>query len=126
MIISFISALRTKTAVMYQILKSGVSRMAGNKKRIASWLIFIVFCFVIFGSAFFIITHADHDCTGGECSVCTELAECHRILNTSGTAFSGGIQLSVMIFALCLTAGCFTETRTDHSTLISLKVELLN
>ena len=102
-----------------------INRML-QKKRIISWIILIVFSFVIWGSSFFVITHSDHDCTGEDCSVCMELAECHKTLNTLSTAFMGSVHLAVMMFVLSVTVKSFTETRTDHSTLISLKVELLN
>ena len=100
--------------------------MTNNKKRFVLWIILIVFSFVILGSSSFIITHADHDCTGEECSVCIELAECHNTLNTLGTALIGGANLFAMMFVLFVAVKFFTKTIADHSTLISLKVELLN
>jgi hypothetical protein len=100
--------------------------MTSNKKRFVLWIILIVFSFVIFGSSTFIISHTDHDCTGEECTVCIELAECYKTLNTLGTALIGGVHLSAMMFVMFVTVRSFTKTTTDHSTLISLKVELLN
>ena len=100
--------------------------MTNNKKRFVLWIILIVFSFVILGSSSFIITHADHDCTGEECSVCIELSECYKTLNTLGTALIGGANLFTMMFVMFVTVNFFTKTIADHSTLISLKVELLN
>lgn len=100
--------------------------MTNSKKRVVSWIVLIVFSFVIFCSSCFIITHADHDCTGEDCSVCMELAECHNALNALGTAFIGGVNLAVVMLILAVTASSFTKTQTEHTTLISLKVELLN
>ena len=100
--------------------------MTGSKKRFITMMILIVFSFVIFGSSSFIITHADHICTGEECAVCIELAECHKTLSMAGTASAGGIHLSVMLLLLYVLIKAAAGTRTDHTTLISLKVELLN
>ncbi|NLT10649.1 MAG: hypothetical protein GXY08_14305 [Ruminococcus sp.] len=100
--------------------------MTDNTKRVISWMLAIVFSLVIFGSSCFIITHADHDCIGDDCSVCMELSECHKTLNTLGTAFMCSANLAVMMFISFMIASCFTTTRSDHATLISLKVELLN
>ena len=103
-----------------------VKTMAGNAKRIVSWIVLVIFSLVIFSSSCFIITHADHDCTGENCSVCTEIAECHNTLNALGTAFTGIVHLAVMMFVLSAAVRLFTWTKADHTTLISLKVELLN
>ena len=100
--------------------------MTNNRNRVFSWILLIVFAFVIFCSSCFIITHTYHDCTGEDCSICMELAECHKTLNALGTAITGGLHLSVMMFALAVAIKCFTKTRSDNNTLISLKVELLN
>ena len=100
--------------------------MTGSKNRVISWIILIVFSLVIFCSFAFIITHADHDCAGEDCSVCMELAECHNTLNTLGTAFAASVHLAIMMFVLSAIVKSFTRTKTDHTTLISLKVELLN
>ena len=100
--------------------------MTNSRKKIISWIIFIVFSVVVLGSSFFIITHADHDCTDEDCSVCMEISECFKTIKTLGTALTGVMHLSVMLFALSVIVKSFTGTRSDHITLISLKVELLN
>ncbi len=100
--------------------------MTNNRKKAISCIILIVFSFVILSSSCFIITHTNHDCTGDNCSICMELAKCHKTLNTFDTVAVGGEHLSIMMFALVLTLKSFTKTRLDHTTLISLKVEFLN
>jgi hypothetical protein len=100
--------------------------MSKSRNRAISWIVLVVFSLVIFCSSAFIITHTNHDCTGEDCSVCMELAKCHKTLNALGTAVTGGLHLSVMMFALAVAIKHFTKTRSDHTTLISLKVELLN
>jgi hypothetical protein len=55
-----------------------------------------------------------------------ELAECHKTLHTLGTAVAGVLQL---ILILCIAAALYKviiKTHSEHTTLISLKVELLN
>lgn len=97
-----------------------------RKNRILSWIVLLGFCFVILGSSFFIVSHADHDCTGSSCSVCMELSACSRTISSLGTA----VTVSLPLITLLCTAAVFTYTvmraRTAHTTLISLKVELLD
>lgn len=100
--------------------------MTKNRSRVLSWIVLVVFSLVILCSSAFIITHADHDCSGEDCPVCIELAECHNTLHPLGTAFMGGVHLAVMTLALAVIISSFTKVKTDHTTLISLKVELLN
>ena len=100
--------------------------MSKNRNRAISWIVLMVFSLVIFCSSAFIIVHADHDCTGEDCSICMELAECHKTLHTLGTAVAGALQLMLM---LCIAAPIYMviiKSHSAHTTLISLKVELLN
>lgn len=100
--------------------------MSKSRGRVLSWIILLVFSLVIFSSSLFIITHADHDCKGEVCSVCMELAECHKTLHTLGTAVARAIQLMVMLFTVVAVIREIIKTWSGHTTLISLKVELLN
>lgn len=106
--------------------KAEVKAMTSRRNTVISWILFIVFSFVIFSSSCFIILHSEHSCTGEECSVCDELAECHKILNTLDTILICAFHLASVIFALFVILKSHVKTRSDHSTLISLKVELLN
>ncbi len=99
-----------------------------NKSRIraVSWIVLVVFSLVIFCSSAFIIIHADHECTGVDCSVCMEIAQCQNTLRTLATAAAG---MPKFIPALCAAASlcCIViKHLSEHTTLISLKVELLN
>ncbi len=100
--------------------------MTGSRKRVISWFILIIFSFVILGSSCFIITHAVHDCTDEECSICLELAECHKTLHTFGTAVAGALQLTLILCIVAALCSIIIKTHSEHTTLISLKVELLN
>lgn len=100
--------------------------MARKQHRIIAFIIFLVFSLVIFSSSLFIITHADHDCTGEDCSICMELAECYNILHTLGTAVTGAMALMPSLFCVSALVKAVIKTWSVHTTLISLKVELLN
>ena len=99
--------------------------MTRSRNRAVSLIVLVVFSLVIFCSSVFIIVHADHDCTGEDCAVCIALAECHKNLNMPGTAAAGALKLPMMLCAavLCITV---IKSHSEHTTLISLKVELLN
>jgi len=100
--------------------------MSKSRNRAISWIVLVVFSLVIFCSSAFIITHTNHDCTGDDCSVCMELAECHKTLNTLGTAVAGALQFTLILCFVTTLCKVITKTHSAHSTLISLKVELLN
>ncbi|HRR76460.1 MAG TPA: hypothetical protein P5191_06565 [Ruminococcus sp.] len=100
--------------------------MTSNIKRIVSCIILIVFCFVVFSSSCFIITHADHDCTGENCSICIELVECQKALHTFGAAVAGAFKLTLTLCIAAVLSKVIIKAHSAHTTLISLKVELLN
>ncbi|MCR5022636.1 hypothetical protein [Ruminococcus sp.] len=100
--------------------------MIKNKNRAISWIMFAVFSLVIFFSFTFIRVHADHDCTGEDCSICMELAQCHKTLHTFGTSFAGALQLTLKFCIVAALCEIMIKMHSAHTTLISLKVELLN
>ncbi len=100
--------------------------MSKSRNRAISWIVLVVFSFVIFCSSAFIITHTNHDCTGDDCSICMELAECHKTLNTLGTTVAGALQFTLILCFVTALCKVIIKSHSEHSTLISLKVELLN
>lgn len=100
--------------------------MSKNRNRVVSWIVIVVFSLVIFCSTAFIITHNNHNCTGDDCSICMELAECHKVLHTLGTAVAGVLQLTLMLCIAVALCNIIIRSHSEHTTLISLKVELLN
>ncbi len=100
--------------------------MSKSKSRVLSLIVLLAFSFVIFTSSLFIIVHADHHCTGEGCAVCTELAECHNTLSALGTAVAGTLPVSLILIAAAVLVCVTVQARSEHTTLISLKVELLN
>ena len=100
--------------------------MSKNGKKAVSWILSVIFSLVIFCSTAFIIVHADHFCTGEDCSICMELAECHKTLHTLGTAVAGALLPTLMLLIMAVLIRIVIKLYTAHITLISLKVELLN
>ena len=100
--------------------------MSKNGKKAVSWMLSVIFSLVIFCSSAFIIVHADHFCSGEDCSICMELAECHKTLHTFGTAVAGALQLTLILCIVAALYSIITKSHSEHTTLISLKVELLN
>ena len=97
-----------------------------KSSRGVAWIILAVFCLVILCSSAFIILHADHDCSGGDCRICTALAECREVLNTFGTVAAGALTAALMLCSAVLSDCVIIKSLAEHTTLISLKVELLN
>ena len=100
--------------------------MSKSRNKAISWIVLVVFSLVIFCSSAFIITHTNHDCTGEDCSICMELAECHKTLHTLGTAIAEALQLMLMLCIAAALGKVIINSHSAHTTLISLKVELLN
>ncbi|MBP7186251.1 MAG: hypothetical protein KBA55_05700 [Ruminococcus sp.] len=100
--------------------------MSKIEKRTVSWIVLVVFSLVILCSSAFIITHTNHECTGKDCSVCIVLAQCHKTLHTLGTAVAGALQLTLMLCIAAVLIRIISYFHSEHTTLISLKVELLN
>ena len=100
--------------------------MSKNVKKAVSWILSVIFSLAIFCSATFIIVHSEHHCTGRDCSVCMELAECHKTLHTLGTAVTGALLPTLMLLIMAVLIRIVIKLYTAHITLISLKVELLN
>ena len=100
--------------------------MSTRKSKIVSWIVVAVFSLVIFCSSAFIIVHAEHECGGEDCSVCLELAKLHKTLHELGTAVAGTIILALMTFIIAVPCKMTASSRPAHTTLISLKVELLD
>ncbi|MCR5600138.1 MAG: hypothetical protein K6G33_05290 [Ruminococcus sp.] len=99
--------------------------MAGKRTRLTAALTALIVMLVIFCSSVFIIEHIDHECTGSDCAVCMELTQFRsnlHILGTAVTPFSVAAALIIMVAELTL----LVRTALCSSTLITLKVELLN
>ena len=100
--------------------------MSKRRNKAISWIIAAVFSLVIFCSSAFILTHAEHECGGEDCSICIELAKLHKTLHELGTAVAGAIILTLMTCFIAIPCKKIASSHSAHTTLISLKVELLD
>ena len=55
-----------------------------------------------------------------------ELAQCRKTLDDLGSALTGAVHITLMVCVVALMEKVIIKSRSEHSTLISLKVELLN
>ena len=65
-----------------------MKNFAGNK-RINAWLAAFLVTAVLFLSGLFIITHAEHICTGEDCPVCAEIEACVSAIRLLSEAVGG-------------------------------------
>lgn len=100
------------------MMKSMKSRFAAAFT--ASMILLVILC-----SSIFIIEHSEHNCKGNDCTICIELEQCRSNFHILGTAASAIALAAILIFTA---ADGATAARTSSvsSTLITLKVELLN
>lgn len=93
--------------------------------RLTSLLLVIAVCFVMLFSAAYIITEADHDCSGEHCPTCYQLSVCiDSARKLCLAAFAVAVAAATIYTAVILIC-CATE-RYDGVTLVSLKVKLSN
>ena len=82
----------------------------------------MVFFMVLF-STFFIVSHADHDCTGEECPVCACIQQCENILHSTGDgeAFATTEILPVILFSgFIFVSYCIVISDTPVSTKVRI------
>jgi len=99
--------------------------MKSLMKRISAAVAAVLFVLVIFCSSAFIAVHGRHHCTGEDCVVCTVLEHCHESLDALGTSLPALVLAAAVIVLAVILVSYDVRSFTD-STLISLKVELLN
>lgn len=64
----------------------GNSTLVKSKSRFAC-VMAAMMLFVMLFSAFFIVSHSEHECTGEDCPVCACIQQCENILHGSGDSF---------------------------------------
>ncbi len=73
---------------------------------------------IVLFSSFFIVSHADHDCTGEDCPVCACIQQCENILHGVGDGSiyaASGILPVVLIVGFILTSYCIVVSDTPVS-----------
>jgi hypothetical protein len=104
----------------------GAVNMISNKNRFLAAVMGLIFCFVILSSSCFIIAHADHDCSGEDCVVCMELSQCRNTISALGTDSPSQLIITAAAVSVPAVIAAAVRTVLGNTTLISLKVELLN
>lgn len=99
--------------------------MTSIMKRISAALAAVLFVLVIFSSSVFIAVHGHHHCTDEDCAVCMELEQCRDSLNTLGASLPAIVFAAAVMVLFVILAAAAVKC-LNGSTLISLKVELLD
>ena len=93
-----------------------------KNKRLYAFLAAFLVTAVLLLSGLFIVTHAEHDCTGEDCLVCAEIEACVCTIQLLSKAVGTGAYLVISkILSLCQT-GLFL----CPVSLVSLKIRLDN
>lgn len=95
-----------------------------NHKRILAFIFAAFIVIVMFLSSAFIISHAEHDCVGGGCAICSTLCVCEESLRMMSFATIAGVLVSTKSSASC--GAFFHAIVFSYITLVSLKVKLSN
>ena len=81
---------------------------------------------VLISSAFFIAQNIDHQCEGDSCPVCTEIASCHSNIQNFGCTGAESTCSTALVIGFIAYIICAVFSVSNNTTLISLKVELLD
>lgn len=96
-----------------------------NQKRGFALILAFVLCLTMLFSATFIVTEADHDCTGEDCPICYQISICENTLKTLSYAVIAITLTLALIYCLTLSVPMSFLGRKNTS-LITLKVKLSN
>ena len=93
--------------------------------RILTGIMAIMVLFVVLFSAFFIVSHADHDCSGEDCPVCACIQQCENILHGADGNLvfaNAGFMPLVLVIGSILVSYCVVISGTP----VSAKVRMNN
>lgn len=96
-----------------------------TKKRIMAVILAALVLIVMVSSSLYIAEHADHDCTGEDCSICQQIYLCTQTLKTLSLAVIAAAVFYAFSALLSITIGQ-VETACVPHTPVSLKVKLTN
>lgn len=96
-------------------------------ERIFAFGLMICLVAVLSLSNLFIVSHAEHDCTGNGCEICYEIKDCIVVVQHMAEALGTGAACLPCIWSfllcmalICVKEGCLAET------LVALKIRLDN
>jgi len=96
-----------------------------TKKRIMAVVLAALVLIVMVSSSLYIAEHADHDCTGEDCSICQQIYLCTQTLKTLSLAFIAAVAFCALSALLYITIRQAETVCVPH-TPVSLKVKLTN
>lgn len=96
-----------------------------TKKRIMAVILTALVLIVMVSSSLYIAEHADHDCTGEDCSICQQIYLCTQTLKTLSLAVIAAAVFYAFSALLSITIRQ-VETACVPHTPVSLKVKLTN
>lgn len=96
-----------------------------TKKRIMAVILTALVLIVMVSSSLYIAEHADHDCTGEDCSICQQIYLCTQTLKTLSLAVIAAAVFYAFSALLSITIRQ-VETACVPHTPVSLKVKLSN
>lgn len=96
-----------------------------DKRRILALVTVVAFCLLVAFSSVYMMTQANHDCTGEHCPVCCQLHLCAQTLKL---AFQVAAVAALALAAVCAGAVCLNGANAvcPRPTLTQLKVKLSN
>ena len=94
-----------------------------TKKRIMAVILAALVLIVMVSSSLYIAEHADHDCTGEDCSICQQIYLCTQTLKTLSLAVIAAAVFYAFSALLSITIRQ-VETACVPHTPVSLKVKL--
>lgn len=90
-----------------------------NHRQQIAMLLAVIIAMTLLFSSIFVLTHLNHDCTGVNCVVCSELRTCIRTAHLLSQTLGSGI---LIIFAF----NCFeNQARKYNAGILSSKVSLV-
>ena len=90
------------------------------------FLIMISVMLMLVISSFMIAKHIHHHCTGKDCPVCSELTQCFNNVRLLGSVGNTPVLSLAFVIGFAVMLMFTVSTISNKTTLISLKVELLN
>ncbi len=98
--------------------------MTRQRQIIAAWLAAVAVLVVLSSSAF-ILSHADHDCSGEDCPICEQLYACTQNLKNLAAALAAAAAVITLVVFL-RTVLRYAQADCIQNTPVHLKVKLSN
>ncbi len=98
-----------------------------RKGRLAVLLLCICIASAFLFSSWYLVSHAEHDCTGAHCSVCAQLHLCADTMQKLGAGLCASATFAWLLAAALLCALlALSSFGKNRDTLVGLKVRLNN